>query len=381
MNELDVLHHWRPADPATHATRDHEATARAALDARMANVTVSEVSTGRRLVGRAVLASAVTVALVAGGVVIARRTLDDAADNVRRVHVGAGTLDHPADGAPMNILVVGSDSRAFVRDSAQASAFGTPEQEGGQRSDTMILVRIDGDRATAVWLPRDVMVPDGTHGRVQLNSFFNRGPAAAIAAVRDLTGEPVDHFVQVDFASFVRVVDALGGVRMYVPAPMRDLYSGLDLPVAGCRTLDGAAALAWARSRHAQSFTDGHWNDVSPRADLDRIARQQALLRAIGAQTSAGVGDDPVAARKVLDRVFPSLTVDMGMDRDTVESFAGLLVRPTRVSMVTAPNEPDAEPGRLRLLDRPAGEDFFTWATQPAANASGVAPVDPSPSC
>src|SRR4051812_8378556 len=106
MNELDVLHDWRPADATAHATHGHEAIARAALDARMASVTVSEASPGRRLVGRAVFASVVTAALVVGGVAVARRTLDDAADRVGRVRVGAGTLDHPAAGAPMNILVV-----------------------------------------------------------------------------------------------------------------------------------------------------------------------------------------------------------------------------------------------------------------------------------
>jgi LCP family protein required for cell wall assembly len=362
MNELDVLRDWRPDDP-TEVTTDHEIAARAALDDVLTGGSGSSEATRRRLAGRALVAVGVTMALVTAGVVVARRTFDDAADRVHRVRVGAGALDTPADGGPTTILVIGSDSRAFVQDEAQADAFGTPQQEGGQRSDTMILVRIDGDVASAVWLPRDLMVPDGAGGRVQLNSFFNHGPAAAIAAVRDLTGEPIDHFVQVDFAAFVRAVDALGGVRMYVPAPMRDPYSGLDVPAPGCTTFDGDRALAWARSRHAQYQVDGRWTDVSPRADLDRIARQQALLRAIGAPTRARVGHDAATARRVLDRVFPSLTVDAGMSRDTVEAFAAHLVRPGRFEAVTAPNAPDpAVPGRLQLLPRPAGADFVTWA-------------------
>jgi LCP family protein required for cell wall assembly len=381
MNELDVLERWHPAhrlevsDP--HDAVDHEAQARRALDDLMTETPATRPRARRRLAGRALVAVAVTTALVTGGVLIARRTFDEAADRVHRIRVGSGTLDRPAAGAPTTILVVGSDSRAFVHDAAQAQAFGTPAEESGQRSDTMILVRVDGDRATGVWLPRDLVVPDGAGGHVQLNSFLNRGPAAEIAAVRDLTGEPVDHYVQVDFAAFIRVVDALGGVRMYVPAPMRDVYSGLSVATPGCTTFDGDEALAWARSRHAEYQVDGRWSDASPRADLDRIGRQQALLQAIGTQTRARVGGDPSAARDVASRVFSSLTVDAGMDRDMVESLAGLLARPARITMVTAPNEADAEPGRLHLLARAPGDDFFTWAlgTTPAATPAPDAPT------
>src|SRR4051794_40992615 len=155
MNELDVLRDWRPVPPMGDVV-DHEAVARTALDARMAPGSGREARTGRRLAGRAVLATAVTAALVAGGVVVARRSLDDGADRVGRVHVGAGALDDPTPGGPMTVLVIGSDSRAFVQDATRAQAFGSPKDEGGQRSDTMILVRIDADHVTAVWLPRDL---------------------------------------------------------------------------------------------------------------------------------------------------------------------------------------------------------------------------------
>jgi LCP family protein required for cell wall assembly len=378
MNELDVLRDWRPADATEPAVPDPEGSALAALRTRMASGRGSGAHVGRRLVGRAVLATAVTAALVAGGVMIARRAVDAGADRVGRVHVGSGALDDPAPGAPMTVLVIGTDSRAFVQDAAQAEAFGTPQQASGQRADTMILVRVDGDDVSAVWLPRDLVVPDATGGRVQLNSFLDAGPAAVVDAVRTATGEPVDHYVSVDFPGFTRVVDALGGVRMYVPAPMRDLFTGLAVSAAGCTTFDGTTALAWARSRHAQYQVDGRWTDASPRVDLDRIARQQALLRAVGAQLRARVGSDPGRVRALLDRVFPSLTVDDRMSRDTVESFAAHLVRPGRFDAVTAPSQADPTmPGRLRLRERPAGADFLTWAID-AAGATGT-PAAPTP--
>jgi LCP family protein required for cell wall assembly len=382
MNELDVLRRWDPATGGVAELADQEAAARARLDAAMGAATVARrpfTTAPRRFVGRALLATVVTAALVVGGVVVLRRTLDDAADRVHRVQVGAGTLDHPADGAPMNILVVGSDSRAFVSNRREADAFGTPQEQAGQRSDTMILVHIDGDHATAVWLPRDLLVPDGHGGRVELNAVLDAGPGALVPAVRAATGEPVDHYVEADFAGFVKVVDALGGVRVFVPAPMRDSFSGLDLTTPGCTTLHGDAALAWVRSRHAEYLQDGRWVDASPRADLDRIARQQLLVQSIGTHLRARVGNDLGLARRLLGRVFASLTVDATMDRDAIESFAAHVVRPGGLQLATAPTEPDVEPGRLHLRDRPPGEDFFTWATRPAPNGT-VPATAPAPS-
>lgn len=383
MNELEVLEAWHPTDE--HPVPQHESAARDALEAAMEGTrptTGPRRTTGRRFAGRALVAAAVTTALVAGGVAIARRTLDDSLDGVRRVHIRAGALDAPAAGGPINVLVVGSDSRAFVSDQQEADAFGTPTQVGGQRSDTMALIHVDGDSVTAVWLPRDLLVTDASGNRVQLNSFFNAGPEALIDAVRDLTGTSIDHFVEVEFPAFVRIVDDLGGVRMFVPAPMRDVYTGLDVPVAGCTTFDGDEALAWSRSRHAEYLQNGRWIDASPLADLDRIARQQALLRAIGTQTRARIGTDVSKANDVLDTVVPSLRVDAGMTRDTLREFVGHLVRPDDFTALTVPNAPAAgEPGRLEMPARPASEDFFTWIavlTGRAGPASG-GPVGSSP--
>ena len=78
--------------------------------------------------------------------------------------------------------------------------------------------------------------------------------------------------------------------------------------------------------------------------------------------------------------------MDVGMDRDTVESFAAHLVGPGTLDLVTAPNVPDTEPGRLRLPDRPAGVDFFTWAASPGTPAgtgsdTTTAPGSAPPAC
>src|SRR6476620_2143023 len=113
MNELEILEAWHPTEPAMSVDAEHAAHVAldAALDAAIdAVITPRRPSAGRRFAGRALVAAAVTIALVAGGVVVARRTLDDAADRVGRVRVGSGVLDDPTTTGPMNVLVVGSDS-------------------------------------------------------------------------------------------------------------------------------------------------------------------------------------------------------------------------------------------------------------------------------
>lgn len=82
----------------------------------------------------------------------------------------------------------------------------------------------------------------------------------------------------VDFAGFREVVAAIGGVEVYFPRPARDAGSGLIIEEAGCQVLDAEMALAYARSRHYQTFTDGRW----VRDNLDdwgRMQRQQEFLR------------------------------------------------------------------------------------------------------
>ena len=368
MNDLDLLRAWHPADP--HPLPDDRANARAALMAAMgegdvAVLTVPSPSPSRRFVGRALIAGVVTVALAVGGFVIATREVNGRIDHVKRVTLPAGTLDRSNLRYPMTMLVVGSDSRAFVSDPAEEQAFGSAKDAGGQRSDVMMLVRLLKDRTDVVSLPRDLMVPDGVGGTRQLNSFFDDGPAALIAAITTNFDVPIDHYVQVDFRAFIKVVDAVGGVRMNAPERVRDTYSGLDLAGAGCTTFDGDHALALVRSRHLEIFDGTRWVDGSGHADLDRIARQQRFVLALLAQTHAAVAADPTRAIRMADAVTRSLVVDSEMSRDTILD----LVRrfradgPSSWNFATIPVVPDPV-NRNRLV--PGAKDptlaFFGWA-------------------
>lgn len=367
MNDIDLLRSWSVGEPADTVVR---ADARAAWRELTTGSAAVRPTAARRLVTRVLMASVITLVLVVGTVLALRRGVDSTIDRTRRVTVGNGALRERAAG-PMNVLVVGSDSRQFVSDAQEADAFGTPQNEGGARSDAMILVRVTDAGVRAVWLPRDLLV--GSPGaRRQLDSYLDEGPAALIDAVRTYFGVPIDHYVEADFRQFVEAVDRAGGVRMEVPAPVRDVWTGLDVPAPGCTTFDGSRALAWVRSRHLQAFVGGRWVDASPRGDLDRIARQQELLRAAATQLRARVGTDPVRAVDVVREVVASMTVDAAMTRDQIKELARRLVTddPATWTTATLPVAPAPEEvGRL-VPAGPTGEAIFSpppTAAQPTA--------------
>ena len=133
-------------------------------------------------------------------------------------------------------------------------------------------------------LPRDSYVPIPGHGYDKINAAYAfGGPRLLAETVQNVTGLRIDHFMSIGFGGFVRVVDAIGGVRLCLKAPLVDPAAGLHLH-KGCQTLDGAEALGFVRSRH--NFAT---------QDLQRIQNQRIFLRALLRKlTSAGVIAQPV---------------------------------------------------------------------------------------
>ncbi|CAM5635158.1 LytR family transcriptional regulator OS=Streptomyces microflavus OX=1919 GN=Smic_29500 PE=3 SV=1 [Streptomyces microflavus] len=102
---------------------------------------------------------------------------------------------------------------------------------------------------------------------MKLNAAYAEGgPTLTVRTVEHMTGVKVDHYLEVDFTSFMKTVDAVGGVQICTARPMKDSYTGLDLP-AGTHRLDGGRALQYVRSRHV---------DVG--SDLGRMQRQQKFM-------------------------------------------------------------------------------------------------------
>lgn len=200
-------------------------------------------------------------------------TLEKASPDTKLVQDAQAQVDPDVPGEPVNILLIGSDKRAG------AEGAGDPG-----RSDSLILLRMDGDRGFISMLsfPRDLYVDIPGSGMDKINSAFSRGgPAKTIETIKKLTGEPINYFVNIDFEGFVKLVDQVGGVyldvdRAYfhknVPGDGIDDYEEIDLK-PGYQRMNGKDALDYVRYRHTDS-------------DFARIARQQAFLSELKRQTN-----------------------------------------------------------------------------------------------
>jgi LCP family protein required for cell wall assembly len=237
------------------------------------------------------------------------------------------SLVQSVSGAGENYLIVGSDSRDVVdEDDADAGAFLDGNDPGGQRSDTIIVARVDaaGDQLDLLSLPRDLWVPiAGTGGRERINTAYGEGRQQLIDTIEGDFGFPINHYVEVDFRGFKNLVESIDGIPMYFDTAMRDLRSGLWISGEGCVRLDGDQALALARSRELQYLDDGQWVS-DPTGDLGRITRQQILvLKAVERSVDLDL-TDPAKFDRIIDVGVESVTIDDGIDFDDI---AGLMKR------------------------------------------------------
>ncbi|MGQ0831504.1 MAG: LCP family protein [Microthrixaceae bacterium] len=185
-------------------------------------------------------------------------------------------------GSGTNYLIVGSDTRdpqAIIDAGLNPAAF---EDGGGQRSDTMLVLRFEGSKAKMLSIPRDLYVPIAeTGGSSKINTAYSGGgPRRLVLTIEQALQLPIHHYLEVDFVSFAGLVDSLGGITIDFPNPARDGNTGLSITAAGPAKLDGAQALAFVRSRHYVELIDGRERE-DPTSDLGRVQRQQQFLRAV----------------------------------------------------------------------------------------------------
>lgn len=230
---------------------------------------------------------------------------------------GADTDDEVSEvldqstGDSLNFLIVGSDSREGLE---SLENFGAA---GGARGDVIILVRLDQStsRAQMLSIPRDLLVQIPGHGQRKINaSYALGGPALLVDTIKANLDVEVNHYVEIDFVGFQALVDELGGIEIAFPYAARDSKSGLDVQ-AGSQTLDGAQALAYARSRRYQENQNGSWVSVEAN-DIGRTGRQQEVIRAILAElkspaTIADAGDiaSTMAQHMTIDSRLAELSV------------------------------------------------------------------------
>ncbi len=286
----------------------------------------------------------------------------------------------PLGNGAMDILVLGSDSRSGANRS-----YG--RDNGTARSDTAMIVHLNKGHTSAsvVSIPRDTLIDrpacTNSHGaaepavqQVMFNSAYEAGgPACAVKTVEHLTGLRMDHYIEVDFTGFKRLVDAMDGVPLSTTRPIQDPKSHLTLP-AGRHTLDGEQALGLVRTRHG----------VGDGSDLGRIQLQQAFLKALMDRVHGlGVLSSPTKLFSVADTATKAVTTDTGLG--SVNKLMGLAesvqhLGAKNVHMVTLPVRyaPD-DPNRVEPVDRQAD---LVWAAMradrpiPAAATAGTAGAD-----
>lgn len=234
--------------------------------------------------------------------------LDEGAQ--RAIDAGAVLDDSANDGPAENYLLVGTDTRANLNPE------GGSTDEGCNCTDTIMILRRDPDNGAAlVSVPRDLWVDIPGYGSDRINSAYahDNGSGVLIETIQSELGIRIDHYAEIDFAGFVEIVDAIGGVQVCVDNLIEDPeYTAMRLD-PGCHTLSGLDALAFARARHVSEFIDGEWVE-DQRADIGRIERQQAFVTSAVNGLLAALKEDPERAGELIEVAAHALTISGGDD-------------------------------------------------------------------
>jgi LCP family protein required for cell wall assembly len=296
-----------------------------------------------------------------------------------KIHFSCNALRNCGDddpGKPMNVLLVGSDTRSFVKDKSDAAKFGNADLVGGERTDTMMVLHVDptAEKASILSIPRDLWVPIAGMGiRDRINTAYGikttgkhavttgrgtatttnalgvtptssgpvkDGPERLIATIRQSLGVEIDHYIEVDFAGFRSIVNAVGGVTVPFPAPARDKLSGLDVKTAGCVNLTGDQALGYVRSRHFQYFESGRWRS-DPTGDIGRIQRQQDFIRRVLRKAISKGVRNPIKLNSLINAGVNNVKLDSALSTKDIlrlgKRFKSL--EPEAVDMLTLPTD------------------------------------------
>lgn len=233
----------------------------------------------------------------------------------------------------INVLLVGSDSSANLSpdDPIQIG------RQGERFGDVIIVAHVDerSGNVALLSLPRDLWVPiAGTERSDRINrAFLVGGAATLIDTIEEAFDIPIHHYVNVDFAGFQGLVEAVGSVDVYFDTPARDwnvgakpeprTQTGFIVSESGCQSLDPNQALAYVRSRYYQvQQADGDWV-TDPTSDLGRIRRQQDFLRRL-MQKAIDVGArNPLVLANLIDTGIENVAIDQELTPALIIDLSG----------------------------------------------------------
>ncbi len=278
------------------------------------------------LIGLGVVA-AIVVAVVGVGALVVNNKFD----LIERL--GIAGLDAAGDDEPRNYLLVGSDDRAAIDpDDPNSAVFvrSGDDSPTGQRADVIMVMRVDPGAGTVdvLSIPRDLWVPiAGWDAEERINTAYTEGPQQLVDTIREDFGIEINNYVEINFAGFQGLVDAVGGVPMWFDTSLRDPNSGLDVG-EGCVTLDGYQALAFVRARALESYGPEGW-ETDPTGDSGRITRQQVFMRRVLERASNEVSVTDLGtlnqlADVAIDYVSLDSTLNLRRLIDLGRRFSGL---------------------------------------------------------
>ena len=296
------------------------------------------------------------VALVIGAVLTAALVVSaNMVESAKIAKIHKAQIDARLLKAGGNYLIIGSDSRAFIDSKTDTEHFGSKTSQTGQRSDTIMVAHINPGRRTGVLVsfPRDLWVAIPNHGMAKINAAFSfGGPQLTIATIEQDFGIPISHYLEVDFAGFRDIVNAIGSVPIYFPTPAKDTNTGLMIKSSGCHNLNGDDALAYVRSRYYQYQTaDGEWHS-DPYSDLGRIQRQQYFIRSLAKAAIKSVIPNITKFNNVLDKTVASLTSDKNFGSSDLNALVRAFrnTAPNAFPMFTLPATNASRDGQSVLL-------------------------------
>ncbi len=314
----------------------------------------------------------VTVTLMGTGYVYLQYRIGQ----IPRVDIPSLVGDDP--NGVMNVLLVGSDSRANLEGELAIQA-GTPR---GQRSDTIMVLHIDQkqEKAAILSIPRDLYLPiAGEDYSDRVNAAFSLGgPEGLSETIQEALGITINHYVEVDFVGFKDIVDAVGGVELYLPAWARDFTSGLDLPYMGCVNVNGTQGLAWVRSREFEYLVDGAWIP-DPRGDLGRIERQQDFIRRMLKRALSSGLTNPLQLNRLIGIGVRDVTLDETLSTKDITTLARRFndLDPDSVQLLTLPTTPADIDGKSVLELREEEAKPFLDRINGLDGSAGATPAGP----
>ena len=257
------------------------------------------------------------------------RPATTAANNVATSSAGVPETFPAADPGAKNFLIVGSDANACVDADSPWSGAADPQRENiGNRSDTIMVMRVDPATRTAAVLsfPRDLWLPIPGKSKGRINSaYIKNDPSLLSQTLYENFDITVDHYIQVDFCAFKRIVEAVDGVAVPFSTPIIDKNVNINIPNAGCHTFGGDEALAYVRSRHLKWIDSNGKPHEDTGYDLARISRQQDFLRrTLRAALDKGVFD-PTVARALITSLQTDIVTEQGFTINDMLEFAGVL--------------------------------------------------------